>query len=284
MSPSPPQRQHRSSHNQQPPANPPNLPKDLAHRGGASGHGPRLLVRRNSRDGEPGEWVDVDRERRSRNRSNSTPPDNRHHHHRAAADHRHRPTQNGQTGFAPVSANESWAWGQQWVNTWWKPNSTEVQVQAQFQVGGQLVVRGSRELREGRGHGEDDDNRGRSRRSSDAKHAPPTPAPAPRRMPTPSPSDSSPVIPGITATDGMGFRNLLRKRHSRHRPKILFYHKHQPHYGFTNFSPHAVMYGGKRYPTSEHLFQSFKVSVPERSYGVPFFLADLWMFTVLVYS
>ena len=43
------------------------------------------------------------------------------------------------------------------------------------------------------------------------------------------------------------------------RPKILFYHKHEPHYGFTNFSPHPVMYRGKRYPTSEHLFQSFKV-------------------------
>ena len=41
--------------------------------------------------------------------------------------------------------------------------------------------------------------------------------------------------------------------------RILFYHKHDPHYGFTNFSPHPVMYKGKRYPTSEHLFQSFKV-------------------------
>jgi len=262
MSPHPPQRQHRSSQDQQPPANTQNPPKNLAHRGGTSRHEPRLLVKRNSRDGGPGVWVDVDREKRSRNRSNSTPPDNRHHH-PAAADHRHRPTQDGQTGFAPVSADESWAWGQHWVKTWWNPSRTQqVQVQAQFQVEGQRVVRGGRELREGRGHGEDDDNRGRNRRSSDAKHAPPTPAPATRRMPTPSPSDSSPVIPGITATDGMGFRNLLRKRHSRHRPKILFYHKHQPHYGFTNFSPHAVMYGGKRYPTSEHLFQSFKVSDP----------------------
>lgn len=42
--------------------------------------------------------------------------------------------------------------------------------------------------------------------------------------------------------------------------RILFYHKHDPHYGFTNFSPHPVMYKGKCYPTSEHLFQSFKVS------------------------
>ncbi|KAJ3561708.1 hypothetical protein NP233_g10028 [Leucocoprinus birnbaumii] len=42
------------------------------------------------------------------------------------------------------------------------------------------------------------------------------------------------------------------------RTRILFYHKHDPHYGFTNFSPHSVKYNGKVYPTSEHLFQSFK--------------------------
>jgi len=40
--------------------------------------------------------------------------------------------------------------------------------------------------------------------------------------------------------------------------RILFYHKHQPYYGFTNFSSHPVKYKGKQYPTSEHLFQSFK--------------------------
>lgn len=45
------------------------------------------------------------------------------------------------------------------------------------------------------------------------------------------------------------------------RQKILFYHSHDPHYGFTNFSDHPVVYNGKRYPTSEHLFQSFKVTV-----------------------
>ncbi|KAJ7196840.1 hypothetical protein GGX14DRAFT_195365 [Mycena pura] len=42
------------------------------------------------------------------------------------------------------------------------------------------------------------------------------------------------------------------------RPRILFYNKNDPHYGFTNFSPHPVYYDNKRYPTSEHLFQSFK--------------------------
>lgn len=40
---------------------------------------------------------------------------------------------------------------------------------------------------------------------------------------------------------------------------IFFYHKHEPHYGFTNFSNHGVKHDGKVYPTSEHLFQSMKV-------------------------
>ncbi|KAF8067882.1 hypothetical protein FPV67DRAFT_1494080 [Lyophyllum atratum] len=39
---------------------------------------------------------------------------------------------------------------------------------------------------------------------------------------------------------------------------VLFYDKHAPHYGFTNFSQHPVVFEGKKYPTSEHLFQSFK--------------------------
>lgn len=46
---------------------------------------------------------------------------------------------------------------------------------------------------------------------------------------------------------------------SRSQPqRILFYHAHDPHYGFTNFSPDPVTYQGKVYPTSEHLFQSLK--------------------------
>ncbi|KAJ7928132.1 hypothetical protein B0H13DRAFT_2653299 [Mycena leptocephala] len=42
------------------------------------------------------------------------------------------------------------------------------------------------------------------------------------------------------------------------RPRILFYHRNDLYYGFTNFSPHPVQYNGKEYPTSEHLFQAFK--------------------------
>lgn len=35
--------------------------------------------------------------------------------------------------------------------------------------------------------------------------------------------------------------------------KILFYHAHDPYYGFTNFSSDPIEYNGKKYPTSEHL-------------------------------
>ncbi|KAJ7196834.1 hypothetical protein GGX14DRAFT_472937 [Mycena pura] len=40
--------------------------------------------------------------------------------------------------------------------------------------------------------------------------------------------------------------------------RILFYNKDEPYYEFTNFSPHPVYYDNRRYPTSEHVFQSFK--------------------------
>ena len=54
----------------------------------------------------------------------------------------------------------------------------------------------------------------------------------------------------------------LTRRNSRSsQPPILFYHKNQPYYGFTNFSNHDVKFEGKVYPTSEHLFQSLKVCV-----------------------
>lgn len=45
------------------------------------------------------------------------------------------------------------------------------------------------------------------------------------------------------------------------RLRILFYHKHEPYFGFTNFSNHPVGYKGVMYPTSEHLFQCLKVNV-----------------------
>ncbi|EAU83115.2 hypothetical protein CC1G_11641 [Coprinopsis cinerea okayama7 len=77
----------------------------------------------------------------------------------------------------------------------------------------------------------------------------------PRRGPTKSGVFKG--IPGTPTPPDSPKRSPVQKT-SPQRPKILFYHKHDPHYGFTNFSAHPVMYKGKRYPTSEHLFQSFK--------------------------
>ena len=237
----------RSSQDKPRPVDP---PKPQSRRGSISGQRPRLLVRSNSGGGGAGQWRDADEGRRSRNRSNSIPPDNRHHHDRRLQG------RDGQTGLTPVSANESWAWGQNWADVWWTPGRSQVQLQAQVQVRGQWVVNGGHT--EGRsGHREGTDRRGR--RSSDPKRSTPTPVPTLRRVV--SSTAEPPVIPGVvtpTTNRGMGLRNLLR-RNSRKRPKILFYNKDEPHYGFTNFSPHSVVYQGKRYPTSEHLFQSFKV-------------------------
>ena len=71
-----------------------------------------------------------------------------------------------------------------------------------------------------------------------------------------SPRATSSVVPrGTTITPYVPY-SLVKDLCER--PRILFYHKHQPHYGFTNFSSHPVKYEGKVYPTSEHLFQSFK--------------------------
>jgi hypothetical protein len=55
---------------------------------------------------------------------------------------------------------------------------------------------------------------------------------------------------------------------SRPRKEIKFYHKGKPYYEFTNFSPYDVIHEGKRYPTSEHLFQAFKVRPVGLTIGV----------------
>jgi len=74
-----------------------------------------------------------------------------------------------------------------------------------------------------------------------------------QRTPSNLPTHGSPAIS----------RRFSKSSSAPARPRpILFYHKHEPHYGFTNFSNHAVKYDGKVYPTSEHLFQSFKVCAP----------------------
>jgi hypothetical protein len=230
-------RPSRSPQDQQTPVDRQNPPRPILRRGSTSTHEKRALVRTNSRDDEPGRRRDGDGGRRSRGRSSSTPPD--------VTRTRHHQPQDGATRLLTASANASWAYAEHWANTSWCPGRTQmVQVSGHWEMvvhDGQLG----------------DDHRGRTRRSSDANR----PSPA-RSAPSPRPaysSPSSPVIPGFTPTEGMGLRNLLRKN-SRDRPKILFYNKHEPYYGFTNFSPHSVMFEGKLYPTSEHLFQAFKVS------------------------
>jgi len=77
--------------------------------------------------------------------------------------------------------------------------------------------------------------------------------------------DSSQNLKGSSSTpalrndQGDGSTQPHQSSSSRaNRPRILFYDKHAPHYGFTNFSDHPVVFEGKTYPTSEHLFQSFK--------------------------
>ena len=226
-------------------------------------HKPRVLVRRDSRGRGGGQQQDAGGGKRSWYRSNSTPPDTRNHH-----DHGPAPRDGG-TLFVPVSADDSRSWGVNWAKTFWEPGRVQTtQVQAQVQVngpwGGQLQ----------------DAPRGRARRSSDARHPNPVLYPTPRPAQSTPPSRShTPVIPGVLPTREMGLGKLFRS-HSRDRKKILFYNKSKPHYGFTNFSPHPVEYLGRRYPTSEHLFQALKVSDGMSSLLYP----SLNLFAIIVHS
>ncbi|THH29605.1 hypothetical protein EUX98_g4582 [Antrodiella citrinella] len=63
---------------------------------------------------------------------------------------------------------------------------------------------------------------------------------------------SSPHYPSTRDLD-----TSVRGRTSSRRP-IRFFAKSQPHYGFSNYASYPVVYNGKRYPTSQHLFQAFK--------------------------
>lgn len=89
-----------------------------------------------------------------------------------------------------------------------------------------------------------------------------------RRDRTLSSSASFPASPSRALAPKPGSRLVTAA--ARHQPpsqeptskrapqRILFYHAHDPYYGFTNFSSDPVEYHGKIYPTSEHLFQSLK--------------------------
>ncbi|GJE95792.1 NADAR family protein [Phanerochaete sordida] len=54
-----------------------------------------------------------------------------------------------------------------------------------------------------------------------------------------------------------GYKHL-KKPARGHTGPILFYDRGDPYYEFTNFSPHAIEFEGKIYPSSEHLFQAHK--------------------------
>lgn len=56
------------------------------------------------------------------------------------------------------------------------------------------------------------------------------------------------------------FRSRSRSL-SRERRTIYFHDRHEVYFGFTNFSLHSLYYEGKKYHTSEHLYQSFKVCI-----------------------
>ncbi|KAL4075067.1 hypothetical protein V8B97DRAFT_1868361 [Scleroderma yunnanense] len=82
-----------------------------------------------------------------------------------------------------------------------------------------------------------------------------------RHLQPPSPNisddDKSANYPPLTAPLAQTGASIPPFK-ARHDPPIYFYEKSAPFYEFTNFSSHPVHYKGKRYPTSEHLFQSFK--------------------------
>jgi len=171
---------------------------------------------------------------RKRSRSNSTPPDRR---------PIHDNTMQQRPGLFPVSADYSRAFAQSQGSG---RTAGSLGLSLQIQSQGPILVNGLPATQ----FATNPDPR--PRRNS-VSH---TPAHTPRRLSISSPVDR-PVIPGVT-TNVTHVPNRLR-RDSYRRPRILFYHKHEPYYGFTNFSDHPVEYQGKRYPTSEHLFQSFKV-------------------------
>ena len=190
-----------------------------------------------------------------RPRSNSTPPDSRIVHDRSLQP---------RTGFPPVSANNSRAWamtrGSSTGNV-----SVDVNVQAQglIQMGGKSATHFLANFNPLR------------RRNSDIHPGGFTPGRS-----TPSTPVDSPVIPRGSISDGRPPTRL--RKNSYQRPRILFYHKHEPHYGFTNFSTHPVIYQGRKYPTSEHLFQSFKVWEVHRQKVCGSYLTEIYHSSSLI--
>ena len=237
------------SSNDPDPTPPPVPPKPPSRRRSISNRA-RQLFGLGSGDNAAGQRRSVDgvgtNMRRMWSRSGSTPPDTRNRDHRL---------QDGDTIFSPVSANASRAYAEERANKMLGFGRNEGQIQAHFRVSSEVDLSG-RPLR-------DDKDRGRSRHRDATRSSPAPPAPPPKPGFSPSSPTKSPVIPPRPTAKPMEptARKLRKPVPQERRPKILFYHKTEPYYGFTNFSPHPVDYRGKRYPTSEHLFQSFKVGL-----------------------
>ena len=234
------------------PTPPPVPPKTPSRRRSLYNSARQSLEKISSRDEADGQQRSVDgignSMRRIRIRRGSASPER-------ARNRDHR-TQDRDTIFLPVSATASRAYGEERVNTFWGFGRDEVQIQTNSQASSEVDLDdGPLRL---------DDTRGRSRHRDATHPTPAPPAPPPRPGFALSSPTKSPVIPTRPTGKPMesAAKNVLRKPElqERRRP-ILFYHKDEPHYGFTNFSAHPVDYRGKRYPTSEHLFQSFKVGL-----------------------
>ncbi|KAH0833184.1 hypothetical protein J3R83DRAFT_12213 [Lanmaoa asiatica] len=87
-----------------------------------------------------------------------------------------------------------------------------------------------------------------------------TPSNSYLKVPSPDPSNNDGTeadYPPLTAPVAPVGASIAPFRTSKTAP-ILFYDKNDPFYEFTNFSPHEVIHKGKKYPTSEHLFQALK--------------------------
>lgn len=78
--------------------------------------------------------------------------------------------------------------------------------------------------------------------------------------------DDSALYFGSDPTDNRSRRDTYdreersgHQRQSRRPKQILFYDERKPYYGFSNSAPYSVLYRGRKYPTAEHLYHSFKV-------------------------
>lgn len=76
--------------------------------------------------------------------------------------------------------------------------------------------------------------------------------------PPPRPSVATPVRTPVRPYSHVHTAKKKRPPLAAAEPPLLFYHKHKPHYHFTNFAHSPINIKGLVYPTAEHYFQSKK--------------------------